>query len=69
EWVAPIQKAGFLTVEALGKLDRPGKLFQDLLDINKKYKLGLKVPVVDEVKAWVEAAAATLPAESAEPAE
>ena len=51
EWVAPIQKAGFLTVEALGKLDRPGKLFQDLLDINKKYKLGLKVPVVDEVKA------------------
>ncbi|MDD7654952.1 MAG: lysine--tRNA ligase, partial [Sodaliphilus sp.] len=49
EWVAPIQKAGFLTVEALGKLDRPGKLFQDLLDINKKYKLGLKVPVVDEV--------------------
>ncbi len=69
EWVAPIQKAGFLTVEALGKLDRPGKLFQDLLDINKKYKLGLKVPVVDEVKAWVEAAAATLPTEPAEPAE
>ena len=69
EWVAPIQKAGFLTVEALGKLDRPGKLFQDLLDINKKYKLGLKVPVVDEVKTWVEAAAATLPAEPAEPAE
>ena len=69
EWVAPIQKAGFLTVEALGKLDRPGKLFQDLLDINKKYKLGLKVPVVDEVKAWIEAAAATLPAEPAEPAE
>ncbi len=69
EWVAPIQKAGFLTVEALGKLDRPGKLFQDLLDINKKYKLGLKVPVVDEVKAWVEAAADTLPAEPAEPAE
>ena len=66
EWVAPIQKAGYLTVEALGKLDRPGKLFQDLLDINKKYKLGLKVPVVDEVKAWVEAAAATLPAEPAE---
>ena len=66
EWVAPIQKAGFLTVETLGKLDRPGKLFQDLLDINKKYKLGLKVPVVDEVKAWVEAAAATLPTEPAE---
>lgn len=60
EWVAPIQKAGFLTVAALGALEKPGKLFQDLLDINKKYKLGYKVPVVDEVKKWVEAAAANL---------
>ena len=58
EWVAPIQKAGLLTVTALGALEKPGKLFQDLLDINKKYKLGYKVPVVDEVKKWVEAAAA-----------
>jgi len=59
EWVAPIQKAGLLTVAALGALEKPGKLFQELLDINKKYKLGYKVPVVDEVKRWVEAAAAT----------
>ena len=57
QWVAPIQKAGYLTVEALGALDRPGKLFQDLLEINKKYKLGLKT-TTDEVKAWVDAAAA-----------
>ncbi len=61
EWVAPIQKAGLLTVAALGALEKPGKLFQDLLDINKKYKLGYKVPVVDEVKKWVEAAAAATP--------
>ncbi len=61
EWVAPIQKAGFLTVATLGALEKPGKLFQDLLDINKKYKLGYKVPVVDEVKKWVEAAAAAKP--------
>ena len=27
EWVAPIQKAGFLTVEALEALEKPGKLF------------------------------------------
>ena len=57
QWVAPIQKAGYLTVEALGTLDRPGKLFQDLLELNKKYKLGLKT-TTDEVKAWVDAAAA-----------
>ena len=64
EWVAPIQKAGLLTVAALGALEKPGKLFQDLLDINKKYKLGYKVPVVDEVKKWVEAAAAAAPAQA-----
>ena len=57
EWVAPLQKAGALTVEALGAVERPGKLFQDLLDINKKYKLGLKV-TVNQVTSWVEAAAA-----------
>ena len=57
EWVAAVQKAGYLTVEALGQLDRPGKLFQALQDINKKYKLGYKLPTADEVKGWVEAAA------------
>ncbi|MBO4814632.1 MAG: lysine--tRNA ligase [Muribaculaceae bacterium] len=60
EWVPAIQKAGYLTVAALGALDKPGKLFQDLLDINKKFKLGHKNPVIDEVKQWVEAAAAKL---------
>jgi lysyl-tRNA synthetase class 2 len=54
EWVAPIQKAGILTVEALGALEKPGKLFQDLLEINKKYKLGYKNPMPDDVKNWVE---------------
>ena len=57
QWVAPIQKAGVLTVEALAALDRPGKLFQDLLEINKKYHLGLTNPTVDDVKQWVDAAA------------
>ena len=56
EWVAPIQKAGLLTVQSLAELERPGKLFQDLLDINKKYKLGYKAPTADEVKQWVDRA-------------
>ncbi len=59
EWVAPVQKAGILTIDALASLDRPGKLFQDLIDINKKYKLGYKTPTADEVKQWVDAAKAT----------
>ena len=56
EWVAPIQKAGYLTIEALGGIEKPGKLFQDLLEINKKFKLGYKNPMPDDIKQWVEAA-------------
>ena len=56
EWVPAIQKAGLLTVEALGAAT-PGKLHQDLCGINKKFKLGLKAPSIDEVTAWIEAAA------------
>ena len=57
EWVAPLQKAGILTVEALeGAV--AGKLHQELCGINKKYKLGLKNPTVDEVQAWIGAGSA-----------
>ncbi|MBQ8772930.1 MAG: lysine--tRNA ligase, partial [Muribaculaceae bacterium] len=38
EWVAPLQKAGMMTIEQLGNAVA-GKLFQDLCGINKKYKL------------------------------
>ncbi len=55
EWVAPLQKAGVMTIEQLGNAVA-GKLFQDLCGINKKYKLELKNPSQDELKAWIEAA-------------
>ena len=56
EWVAPLQKAGVLTVTALASAV-PGKLVQELLGINKKYKLGLKNPMPAEIQAWTEEAA------------
>ncbi len=59
EWVAPLQKAGALTVAALAEVV-PGKMVQDLLAINKKYKLGLKNPVPADVQAWVDAASKNL---------
>ena len=52
EWVAPLQKAGILTVEALSGAVA-GKLHQELCGINKKFKLGLKNPTIDEVQAWI----------------
>ena len=59
EWVAPLRKAGVPTVEALS-VASAGKLVQELLGINKKYKLGLKNPVPADVQLWVDAAANSL---------
>lgn len=56
EWVPVIQKAGYNTVESL-KGVKPGKLFQELLDIKKKYRdylSELQNPSQQDVAAWIE---------------
>ena len=53
EWVPVIQKMGYLTVDSLRKLSA-GKFFNDLCGFNKKNKLGLKAPSMEEVKKWCE---------------
>jgi len=52
-WVAVIQKMGFVTVESVKKAV-PSKLFNDLCGMNKKNKLGLQNPSLDDVTKWVE---------------
>ena len=54
EWVAHIQKMGYITVESFRNTaaNGGGKLFNDLCGFNKKNKLGL--PTAD-VKAWIDA--------------
>ena len=55
EWVAPLYKAGVYTVELLSA-QSAGKLHQELCGINKKFKLGFKAPLVDEIEKWIAAA-------------
>ena len=52
EWVPVLHKMSLLTVEAMRKV-APGKLFNDLCGFNKKNKLGLKNPTLDEVRSWM----------------
>jgi lysyl-tRNA synthetase class 2 len=52
EWVQVIQKSGYLTVEKL-KEAKPGKLHNTICGLNKKHKLGLTNPSLDEVKSWL----------------
>ena len=53
EWIPVLQKMSFVKVEMLQKLSA-GKLFNDLCGFNKKNKLGLQNPTMDDVKRWVE---------------
>ncbi len=55
EWVAPLQKIGYTTVQSMADAN-PNKLQQDLCGVNKKYKLDLNNPTPETVKSWVEQA-------------
>jgi len=53
EWIPVIQKMGYITVDSLRKLSA-GRFFNDLCGYNKKNKLGLKAPSMEDVKRWCE---------------
>ena len=53
EWVNIVQGMGFKTVASLSEA-KAGKLHQDLCGYNKKNKLVLQNPSLDDVKKWVE---------------
>ena len=52
EWVPLIQKAGYNLVSDMKEVN-PQKLHMDICGVNKKYKLGLTNPSVDEVTTWI----------------
>ncbi len=53
EWVDVLRKTGIQTITQL-KEAKAGKLFNDICGFNKKNKLGLSNPSMDDVKNWVE---------------
>ncbi len=55
EWIAPLYKAGVNTIEQLAA-QSAGKLHQELCGINKKFKLGLKAPIVETIEQWIASA-------------
>ena len=53
EWVPVIQKAGYNLVSDMANVN-PQKLHMDICGINKKFKLELTNPSVNDVAAWIE---------------
>lgn len=54
EWIPVVQKAGFTTIVEL-KEANPNKLHQELCGLNKKFKMELKNPGIEDVKKWIDA--------------
>ena len=52
DWVPVIQKAGYNLVNDMKGVN-PQKVHMDICGVNKKYKLGLNNPTVDEVAGWI----------------
>jgi lysyl-tRNA synthetase class 2 len=53
EWIEPLQKLGFTTVEKLRETEKAGKLANDLNGYNKKNKLGLTGLSPEAVQKWL----------------
>ncbi|MCF2445928.1 lysine--tRNA ligase [Dyadobacter sp. CY345] len=52
-WIPALQKMNILTIEQL-KAANPNKIFNDLGGMRKKLKIDEKMPLLDDVKTWVE---------------
>jgi lysyl-tRNA synthetase class 2 len=53
EWYPVLQKLGYVTIEKLMKIEKPGKLHQELMDYRKKNKLEINTVSVEDVKNWI----------------
>ena len=53
EWYNVLLELGYNTIEKIKKVEKPGKLHQELCGYNKKNKLGLANPAIDEVASWI----------------
>jgi lysyl-tRNA synthetase class 2 len=53
EWYHVLMELGYNTIEKIRKVEKPGKLHQELCGYNKKNKLGLANPAIDEVTRWI----------------
>ena len=55
EWVEPLQKLGYVTIEKLMKVEKPGKLHQEMMGYRKKNKLEISTVSLEDVASWIAA--------------
>ena len=53
EWIEPLQKLGYTTIDQLKEVEKPGKLANDLNGYKKKNKLDLAGLSPEVVAGWI----------------
>ena len=53
EWIEPLQKMGYITIDKLKEVEKPGELANDLNGYKKKYKLDLPAWSPEMVSTWL----------------
>ena len=53
EWVEPLQKLGYTTIEKLKEVEKPGKLANDLNGYKKKNKMDLPELSPEVIAGWI----------------
>ena len=53
EWVEPLQKLGYTTIDKIKALEKPGKLHQEMMGYRKKNKLEIGTVSMENVNSWI----------------
>ncbi len=53
EWVEPLQKLGYTTIDKIKALEKPGKLHQEMMGYRKKNKLEIGTVTIEDVNSWI----------------
>jgi len=54
EWIEPLQKLGYTTIDKLKEVEKPGKLHQEMMGYRKKNKLEIGKVSIEDVIGWLE---------------
>ncbi len=53
EWVEPLQKLGYTTIDKLKEVEKSGKLHQEMMGFRKKNKLEIGTVTMENVSGWI----------------
>ncbi|MCK4992706.1 MAG: hypothetical protein KAS29_19545 [Bacteroidales bacterium] len=53
EWIEPLQKLGYTTIDKIKALEKPGKLHQEMMGYRKKNKLEIPTVTMEQVVEWI----------------